>query len=93
MSMDIGDFVKVVAVLFVIVVGAVTLVKLAHGPLAQALARRIAGGADQPGSAELAELREQVEELRLRLADTQERLDFAERMLAASREPGRLRDG
>ena len=88
-----GDFVKVVAVLFLTVVGAVTLVKLAHGPLAQALARRIAGGTDQSGSAEMAELREQVDELRVHLADTQERLDFAERMLAASREPGRLPDG
>ena len=92
MGMEFGEFVKVVAVILIAAIGAFTLVRLANGPLAQALARRIAGGVDQSGPAELAELREQMEELRLHLADTQERLDFAERMLAASREPGRLRE-
>jgi hypothetical protein len=63
-------------------------------PLVRALARRLEGGAVAK------ELREEVEGLRSRLdqleegqgriADVEERLEFAERMLAQTREPDRL---
>lgn len=48
--------------------------------------------ASTPGAAgvEVAELRGEVDELRGQLAEVQERLDFAERMLAKTREAERL---
>jgi hypothetical protein len=39
------------------------------------------------------QLREEVEVLRRELSDTQERLDFAERLLAQGREPEHLPKG
>jgi hypothetical protein len=59
-------------------------VRVAHGPLGQALARRLHGrGAPDPELAgEVAELREQVAALRRDLEETQERVDFAERLLS-----------
>ena len=52
-----------------------------RGPLGKALAERLAGriGSDD---AEVRELRGDVETLRHEVTDLQERLDFAERMLA-----------
>ncbi len=60
-----------------------------RGPLGRALADRIAGrtGADD---GEVQTLRVDVDELRTRLAETEERLDFAERLLSAQREPDAL---
>jgi hypothetical protein len=69
------------------------LVQLTKGPVGQALARRIQGrGADGDGEVrmELAELRDQVDTLRGTLEETQERLDFAERMLSQGRPLDRL---
>jgi hypothetical protein len=43
-----------------------------------------------PASGEVAELRADVEELQRQLADVQERLDFAERLLTRQREAERL---
>ena len=59
-------------------------------PIAQAIGRRISGGQPDEMQHELADLQRQVGELRAELTDTQERLDFAERMLATRREPDRL---
>lgn len=61
----------------------------------RALARRLdpGGPADTAESAELVDLRERVAALeseRERLAELEERLDFAERMLSQAREPARL---
>ena len=69
------------------------LVQLTKGPVGQALARRIQGrAADGDGEVrmELAELRDQVDTLRGTLEETQERLDFAERMLSQGRPLDRL---
>ena len=69
------------------------LVQLTKGPVGQALARRIQGRAaeaDGEVRMELAELRDQVDALRGTLEETQERLDFAERMLSQGRPLDRL---
>jgi hypothetical protein len=56
-------------------------------------ARVRAGTLDTGASAEVALLRGEVTELRQELQDVQERLDFAERALVQSRDPGRLAGG
>ncbi|MDX2192568.1 MAG: hypothetical protein NW201_04375 [Gemmatimonadales bacterium] len=58
--------------------------------LTGALADRIRGGASTEGALrdEVEHLRADVEDLRAQLGETQERLDFAERMLAAPRDGG-----
>ena len=69
------------------------IVKLAQSQVGAALARRLQGhsaGADAEFAAELSYLRDQVDSLRNELTETQERLDFAERMLAKGRTPERL---
>ena len=61
-------------------------------PLVAALARRIARDPAQstlPDGA-VEDLRAEVDEARARLTAVEERLDFAERMLAKQREPDRL---
>ena len=67
-------------------VGAVLILR---GPLGKAFAERIAGrsGHDEE---DLQALRTEVDDLRTRLAETEERLDFAERLLSAQREPDQL---
>jgi hypothetical protein len=58
-------------------------VRVAHGPLGQALAQRLRGrSGDAELSNEVAELRDQVDLLRRQLEETQERMDFAERLLS-----------
>jgi hypothetical protein len=63
-------------------------------PLARALARRLEGGGSAAGlEGELDGLRNRVDQLEQgqgRVAELEERLDFAERLLAQSREPDRL---
>ena len=54
-----------------------------RGPFGRALAERIAGRARTAGEdQELRELKGEVDELRQQLGEVQERLDFAERILA-----------
>jgi hypothetical protein len=65
------------------------LAKIFSGPLGSAIADRIRGGA--PSSD--AELGAEVEHLRGRLADVEERLDFAERLLSQAREADQLPGG
>ncbi len=85
--------------MFIIVV-AIVAATLVLWPIMRALGRRLEGR----GSAdELAELRAEVEGLRAQLADVtggfgrvadlEERVDFAERLLAQQREPVRLEGG
>jgi hypothetical protein len=59
-------------------------IKIMHSPVGIALARRIQGrhGDDDDLRAEVGYLREQVEEVQRQLGETQERLDFTERLLA-----------
>jgi hypothetical protein len=56
---------------------------LFFGPIGAALARRLAGRAE-PGEAhaEIERMTAEVDDLRGRLAEVEERLDFAERLLA-----------
>lgn len=62
-----------------------------RGPFGRAMAERISGRA-RAGSDdhEVRELKGEVEELRTQLADVQERLDFAERVLARRDERARI---
>lgn len=69
-------------------------VQVFRGPIGQAIARRING---RSGDAlapeivdELRQLHEQVDALQHQLAETQERVDFTERLLAQGRAPEAL---
>ena len=58
-------------------------VAILRGPLGKALADRMSGRAlDSEGAAEIAALLSDYDELRARLAELEERLDFTERLLA-----------
>ncbi len=71
----------------------VGIVRLTGGPVGQALGRRLRGGPDPEGWAELSRLRDEVQALRARLEETEERLDFAERMLAQRKADERVLPG
>jgi len=77
-----------VLVIIVIATAAWTFAKILRSPIAEALARRIGG--DRPSGAahdgEIADLRTRVSEL-------EERLDFTERVLLQERQAGELRQG
>ena len=64
---------------------------LALGPIGRAIAKRLLegghGGDHDAVLRELDELRLQSDDLRNALAETQERLDFTERMIAGAKEP------
>ena len=71
----------------------ITTLIVLRGPIGKALADRLAGrvgpGAAKPDDQTVAEL----DEVRHRLADLEERLDFTERVLAKQREGQRLGAG
>jgi hypothetical protein len=69
---------------------AIGLVKIFRGPIGAALAERIRGGAAPADDPALAA---EVDHLRGRLAEVEERLDFAERLLAQAREADQLHGG
>ena len=72
---------------------AFTVVKVAQSQVGQAIARRISGKSgpmDDEVRTELLDLREHVGNLEQRLAESEERIDFTERLLAQRGEPGRL---
>ena len=77
-----------VMILIVIATVAWAFTKLLRSPIAEALARRIGGdslsGAVQDG---------EVAELRTRLTELEERVDFTERVLLQERQAGELRQG
>jgi len=57
-----------------------------RGPLGKAIGERIAGrGVEGQDSLEAEALHGEIEELRYRLAELEERLDFTERLLAQNR--------
>ena len=69
---------------------AIAMAKILTGPIGVALAGRIRGNArTAEDPAHVAE----VEDLRGRLAEVEERLDFAERLLAQAREADQLHGG
>ena len=61
-----------------LVVGSVASVLILRGPLGRALARRLEGGAVEVSPEQQVE----IDDLRGRVLELEERLDFAERMLA-----------
>lgn len=64
-------------------------VQMARSPIGQALARRIQGRhaeADGELLADMAAMRDQMEYLQQQVTETQDRLDFTERMLAQQRQ-------
>ena len=73
-----------------IVALAIVMVKLFTGPIGAAIAERIRGGARPADDPALAS---EVDHLRGRLAEVEERLDFAERLLAQAREADQLPGG
>ncbi len=59
---------------------------LARGEIGRAIAHRIRGGSvDEDLRGEVGELRRELDQVRLELAETHERLDFTERLLANQR--------
>jgi len=60
------------------------------GPIAVAIGHRIRGRRDDPSDHRLAA---EVDELRTRLAEVEERLDFAERLLARGAEADQIPRG
>lgn len=84
-----SPFIVPVALFFTI--GAVAILR---GPIGKAIADRVAGrGPERLGSGETEGLHVDVEELRYRVTELEERLDFAERVLAQRREPEQLGPG
>ncbi|MEO8201191.1 MAG: hypothetical protein ABI679_11765 [Gemmatimonadota bacterium] len=68
-------------------------IRLMHSPVGVALGRRLQGRAgelDDEVRGDVAWLREQVEEVQRQLSETQERLDFTERLLSQSKQVGQL---
>jgi hypothetical protein len=79
-----------VPLLIVTALGAVVFAAVALGPIGRAIGKRILdGGSSSEADAlsdDVHDLRLQSEDLRQALMETQERLDFTERMLAGGRE-------
>lgn len=69
---------------------AIAMVKIFRGPIGAAIAERVRGGS---APAEDPALAAEVDQLRGRLAEVEERLDFAERLLARAREADQLPGG
>lgn len=85
----IGMFTGMVSMVLI----AITIIKVAQSQVGQAIARRISGKsgpADDEIRNELLDLREHVGTLEQRLAESEERIDFTERLLTQRGEPGRL---
>jgi hypothetical protein len=84
--MSIGMTPNALLLLAVLVLG---VTRLLRGPVGAALGDRIRGGRHEPDAALAAEM----DEVRARLAEVEERLDFAERLLARSGQAERLPEG
>ena len=80
-------------VVLMVLLGVGAFVAIALGPIGRAVGKRILdggqGGDSEAMLHELEELRLQSEDLRNALAETQERLDFTERMIAGAPDKGR----
>ncbi len=77
---------------FVFMVSAAA-VLIFRGPVGRAIARRIEGTSGQVEGVDLADVQGRIAELEQRMSsvlELEERLDFAERLLAQAREPERL---
>jgi hypothetical protein len=82
----------------IVLTAAVAVTVILRGPLGRALARRIEGSAPRSDGASdrIEQLEQRVAELegaQLRISELEERLDFAERMLARTEPAERLHPG
>ena len=68
------------------IVAAIAFAVVLRGPVGKALARRLEGDAAAPSE----EVLQQLDDMRVRLGELEERLDFTERVLAQSQEPAKL---
>jgi hypothetical protein len=68
------------------IAGAVAFAVVMRGPVGRALARRLEGASAEPSD----EVLQTLEDMRVRLGDLEERLDFTERVLAQSQDAARL---
>lgn len=66
--------------------GGATIVALSFSQVGRAIADRIRGRIDEPDPQVL----EELERMRIEMAEMQERLDFAERMISQQKEQSRL---
>jgi hypothetical protein len=72
----------------ILIFGGGTAIGLAFSPVGRALAERIRGGSDSPGTDPA--VFEELERMRHEMAELQERVDFTERLLAQKREVGQI---
>jgi hypothetical protein len=77
-----------VLILIAIVAPVWAVTRILRGPLGDALARRLAGASQGQNEAS-----PEVAELRARVAELEERVDFTERVLLQERQPGQLHHG
>lgn len=98
---QVADSGPTVGQLFVIMIGSITILGILafsavkiFGPIAQAYARRLNSGPGGDGDVadRIEALTQDLEQVRGQLAETQERLDFAERLLSQGRAVGQGRD-
>lgn len=83
MAMELGEDFAIPGLIALAVIGAV----IFKGPVGKALGRRLEhGGPAEPSQEYLAEM----DELRGRVMELEERLDFTERMISKAREPERI---
>jgi len=95
----VDQLVPLIGVLAVLIVGALALRWLFRSPIGEAIAegirqrrrRRYGSDLGETGEHRVVELETEVQALRGQLTELAERVDFAERLLAQSREPERLR--
>ena len=64
-----------------------------RGPMGKAIGERIAGRPHEIDHGETEALRAEIEDMRYRMIDLEERVDFAERMLAKHKDVGQLPPG
>jgi hypothetical protein len=83
MAMEMGSEFAVPGLIALGVVGAV----IFKGPVGKALARRIESG---PSAEPPSEILNELDDVRGRLLELEERLDFTERMLSKAREPEKI---
>jgi hypothetical protein len=79
--------------IFVTMALVIGVVRVMHSPVGIALARKIQGASvesDEELRSEMTYLREQVEDVQRQLGETQERLDFAERVLSRQKQVSQL---
>jgi hypothetical protein len=68
------------------IASAIAFAVVLRGPLGKAIARRLEGGPAEPSD----EVVQSLDDIRVRLGELEERLDFTERVLARSHESARL---